>query len=181
MRSVFVFVITDNLKGSFHQSKFNNLEIKILFWIFLLPACCRVLDDVLAVVHGGDLFGGGGVLRLLVVPDPDEPREPEADPFTGVNPAQRRPVDGRNAEVGALDLPHLHRLEPVVRLVAGVVAVVGFGLVSQILFEEGGVGGEVLIREAGADLADALILLILRVVAGEKEATIAKGRHKLNS
>ena len=77
-----------------------------------------------------------------------------------------------DTEVGTLDLPHLDRLEPVVRGVALVVVVVGLGLLNDLILEEGGVFGQILVGEAGADLTDALILLVVRVVASQQEPPV---------
>ena len=63
-----------------------------------------------------------------------------------------------------------------VRLVAGVVVVISLGFLSQILLEEGGVLGEVLVRETSPNLANTLVFLIFWVVAGKKETTITKKR-----
>ena len=62
-----------------------------------------------------------------------------------------------------------------VRCEAWVEAEVGLRLVGDVVLEEGGVGGQVLVSEAGADLADALVLLVLRLVAGEEEAAVLAG------
>ena len=56
--------------------------------------------------------------------------------------------------------------------VALVVVVVGLGLLNDVLLEEGGVFGQILVREAGADLTDALILLVVRVVASQQEPSV---------
>ena len=56
----------------------EKLEIEVILNILLLAVCSSILDDVLTVVHGGNLLGGGGVLRLLIISDPYEPWEPEA-------------------------------------------------------------------------------------------------------
>ena len=64
-----------------------------------------------------------------------------------------------------------------VRLVAGVVVVISLGFLSQILLEEAGVLGKVLVGETSPNLANALIFLILRVIAGKKETTITKKRR----
>ena len=77
-----------------------------------------------------------------------------------------------DTEVGTLHLPHLDSLEPVVRGVALVVVVVGLGLLDDVILEEGRVFGEIFVREAGTDLTDALVLLIVRVVAGQQEAAV---------
>ena len=81
-------------------------------------------------------------------------------------------MDRADTQVGTLHLPHLHRLEPVVGGVALVVAVVGLGLLYNVILEEGRVLGQVLVGEAGADLADALVLLVLGVVAGQQETSV---------
>ena len=57
---------------------FEKLEIEVILYILLLAVCGSILDDVLTVVHRGNLLGGGGVLRLLIISDPYEPWEPEA-------------------------------------------------------------------------------------------------------
>ena len=51
-------------------------------------------------------------------------------------------MDGRHGQVGALDLPDLDRLEPVVRFVAAVVGVVTFGLGDDVVLEEGSMPGK---------------------------------------
>ena len=61
---------------------FEKLEIEVILNILLLAVCSSILDDVLTVVHGGNLLGGGGVLSLLIISDPYEPREPEAYSLT---------------------------------------------------------------------------------------------------
>ena len=68
--------------------------------------------------------------------------------------------------------PYLARLKPVVRGEIGVEAVVGLWLLDHLVLEEGGMGSQVLICEASANLADALVLLILWFVTGEKESSI---------
>ena len=85
-------------------------------------------------------------------------------------------MHGGDAQVSALDLPHLDRLKPMVRLVAGVIVVISLGFLSQILLEEAGVLGKVLVGETSPNLANALVFLILRVIAGKKETTITKKR-----
>ena len=57
---------------------FEKLKIEVILNILLLAVCSCILDDVLTVVHGGNLLGGGSVLRLLIISDPYEPWEPEA-------------------------------------------------------------------------------------------------------
>ena len=156
------------------NSNLDNLEIEIVVNRLLLAIGGSILDDVLTVVHEGNLLRGGGVLGLLVVPDPYEPREPQADPLVGVHPPDGRLVHGGDAQVGALDLPHLARLKPVVRLVAGVVVVISLGFLRQIRLEEGGVLGQVFVGETSPDLANALVFFILWIIAGEEETTITK-------
>ena len=85
-------------------------------------------------------------------------------------------MHGGDAQVSALDLPHLNRLKPMVWLVTRVVVVISLGFLSQILLEEGGVLCEVLVGETSSNLANALVFLILRVIAGKKETTITKKR-----
>ena len=63
-----------------------------------------------------------------------------------------------------------------VRLMTGVVVVISLGFLSQILLKEAGVLGKVLVGEASPNLANALVFLILRVIAGKKETTITKKR-----
>ena len=149
-------------------------EVKVVLSNLLLAICGRILDDVLTVVHQGNLLGGGGVLSLLVVPDPDESWESEANPLVGVHPPHSRLVDRRYAQVSTLDLPHLNRLKPMVWLVTRVIVVISFGFVSQIFLEEGGVLGKVLVGETSANLANALVLFILWVIASKKEATVTR-------
>ena len=59
--------------------------------------------------------------------------------------------------------------------VALVLVVEGLGLLDHVAYEEGGVLCQLLVGEAGADLADALILLVIRVVAvaGQQEPSVA--------
>ena len=68
-----------------------------------------------------------------------------------------------------------------VRGVALVVVVVGLRLLDDVILEEGRVFGEILVREACADLTDALILLIVRVVAGQQEAAVPGEKNSVNS
>ena len=77
-----------------------------------------------------------------------------------------------DTQVGCLHLPHLDGLEPVVGCVALVVVVVGLRLLDHVALEEGRVLGQVLVGEAGADLANALVLLVLGVVAGQQEPSV---------
>ena len=81
-----------------------------------------------------------------------------------------------DTEVGTLHLPHLDSLEPVVRGVALVVVVVSLRLLDDLVLEESSVLGQVLVREAGANLADTLVLLIVRVVAGQEEPSVPRER-----
>ena len=68
-----------------------------------------------------------------------------------------------------------------VRLMTGVVVVISLGFLSQILLEEGGVLCEVLVGETSPNLANALVFLILWVIAGKEETTVTKKRkNKLN-
>ena len=120
------------------------------------------------------MLGGGGVLSLLVVPDPDEPGESEANPLVRVHSPHGRLVHGRDAEVSTLDLPHLDRLKPMVRLVTRVIVVISFGFIRQIFLEECGVLGKVLVGETSSNLANALVLFILCVIASKKEATVTR-------
>ena len=172
-----VIIITDTLysvlvyTGNTRHSH-SSLEIKVILRARLLAAR-RVLDDVLAVVHRGNLLGRGRVLGLLVVADADEAREPETDPLAGVDVSERGAVHGRDAEVRALHLPHLHGLEPVVGRQARVVVVVRLRLLREVVLEEGCVLGEVLVGEPSPDLADGLVLLVLRVVTREQETSVA--------
>ena len=61
-----------------------------------------------------------------------------------------------------------------VGLVTRVIVVISFGFIRQIFLEEGGVLGEVLVRETSSNLANALILFILGVIASKKEATVTR-------
>lgn len=58
------------------------------------------------------LIGGGGLLRSLVRPVPEQPREADADPAVGLlgDLADRRLVHGRLGKIRALHLPHLVRV-----------------------------------------------------------------------
>ena len=103
-----------------------------------------------------------------------QPWKSEANPLVGVHPSYSRLVDRRYAQVSALDLPHLNRLKPMVRLVTRVIVVISFGFVSQIFLEEGGVLGKVLVGETSSDLANTLVLFILWVIASKKEATVTR-------
>ena len=85
-------------------------------------------------------------------------------------------MDRTDTQVGTLDLPDLDRLEPVVRSVALVVVVVSLRLLDDLVLEESSVLGQVLVGEAGADLADTLVLLIVRVVAGQEEPSVPRER-----
>ena len=49
----------------------------------------------------------------------------------------------------------------------GVEAVVGFWLFHNLVLEESSMSGQIFICETSANLADALILLVVRVVAGQ--------------
>ena len=170
-------LITDNFNLCHRvNSNFDNLEIEIVVNHLLLAIGSSILDDVLTVIHEGNLLGGGGVLSLLVVPDPYEPREPQADPLVRVHPPDGRLVDGGDAQVGTLDLPHLDRLKPVVGLVAGVVVVISLGFLRQVRLEEAGVLGQVFVGETSPDLTNALVFFILWVIAGEEETTVTKKR-----
>ena len=46
---------------------FEKLEIEVILHILLLAVSGCILDDVLTVVHGGNLLGGGGILSLLIL------------------------------------------------------------------------------------------------------------------
>ena len=56
----------------------------------------------------------------------------------------------------------------------GVEAVVGFWLFHHLVFEESSMGGQIFICETSANLADALILLVLGIVAGQQEPSVPR-------
>jgi hypothetical protein len=145
------------------------------FWLFLPvvlvgvaagPGHRRDRVDLLVEVHFVDLLRRGRVLRILVVADAHEPREPERDPLGGVGAALRGLVHRRDRQVRGLDLPHLRGLEPHVALHRVAHLVVGLGAVARGRGERRGVRLEILVAEAGAGLADRLVALLVGVVAG---------------
>merc|ERR1712223_1425163 len=81
-------------------------------------------------------------------------------------------MDWTDLEICAFHLPNLARLKPVVWCRVRVKAVVGLGLLNQLVLKEGGVLGQVLIREPCPDLANALVLLVLGLITSKKEASI---------
>merc|ERR1712012_1490420 len=58
------------------------------FLLFVL-----VLNDVLVIVHFGYLLGLGGVLHLLIIPDPHEPWKSQADTPGRVDNSSGSPMD----------------------------------------------------------------------------------------
>merc|ERR1712223_2368195 len=81
-------------------------------------------------------------------------------------------MDWTDLEICTFHLPNLTRLKPVVWCQVRVKAVVGLGLLNQLVLEEGGVLGQVLIREPCPDLANALVLLVLGLIASKKDPSI---------
>ena len=156
----------------FHYNKVK-LEIEIILWTGFLPSI-GILDDVLTVVHLGNLVSRGGILGLFVIPNPDEPGEPQANPLAGVHLAHCSSVDWGDAQVGTFDLPHLDWLKPVIRCQTSVIAVVRLGLVNQVIFEESSMLGKIFISEASANFTNTLVFLIVRIIASEQKTTITK-------
>merc|ERR1712223_508076 len=81
-------------------------------------------------------------------------------------------MDWTDLEICTFHLPNLARLKPVIWCQVRVKAVVGLGLLNQLLLKEGGVLGQVLIRKPCTDLANALVLLVLRLIASKKKPSI---------
>ena len=85
-------------------------------------------------------------------------------------------VHWRQREIGAFDFPDLLGLEPMVRHLDRLVdAIVWLWLVDFDLGQRLELVLQVLILEAGADLANRLIFLILLVVAGQQVAAVHAG------
>ena len=61
-------------------------------------------------------------------------------------------MDGRDGQVGCFHFPHLHGIEPHVRLMLDVVAVVRLGLGDHMLTQEARVLVQVAVRETSPDL-----------------------------
>ena len=74
-----------------------------------------------------------------------------------------QPADRTDGYVSTIHLPHLNGLKQAVQRMGGVVAEEGLWLVHDMVLEEGDVGGQIFVREAGADLTDALVPLFFGV------------------
>lgn len=61
-----------------------------------------------------NLFGSRGILGVLVISDAEESRETEGDTLHRIHDPLAGPVDRRDGQIGALDLPHLDGLEPMI-------------------------------------------------------------------
>ena len=81
-------------------------------------------------------------------------------------------MDSTDGKVITLYLQCLKGLKPVVWPNTGVLAEEGLWLVRDMVLEEGNVENPVILCEAGADLVDALVLLVLQLVAGEEKVAI---------
>jgi len=150
----------------------------------------------LAIVGLHDLLGVRRIVGLLVVADPaqpqrdraiehapDEARESQRDAAptgqlqasAGYRPRRahqgpRGAVDGALTQIGGEDLPDVFRLEEDVRLGGAEVEVALLGALERM--QRGVVRLEHLLGEAGADLADGLVRLRVRVVAREEEGAV---------
>lgn len=119
------------------------------------------------------------LLRLLIIPNPHKPWKPQTDPPPTRIPQRRRArlVPRTQRQISRLDLPDEAGLEPDVRLVLGhgAVGVKGFRPIDGVLGEQGVQFLEDDLGEAGADVADGLVGLRRRVVAGQQEGAVDGG------
>ena len=118
--------------------------------IQVIAAIATSDDGILSIIHLQDLIARGCRLRHLVRADAFEPRKPQTDAppnLAGlVDPAL---VRRRFGEVGRLDLPHLHGVEPhVARQRVGYV-VLGALLRDGVLVEQCGKLFQVLVEDSG--------------------------------
>mmetsp|Transcript_17596 Transcript_17596/g.38103 ORF Transcript_17596/g.38103 Transcript_17596/m.38103 type:complete len:293 (-) Transcript_17596:1780-2658(-) len=149
-----------------HQSPRRSYAVHI----HLAPA---IHDRILRVIHVQNLIARRRFLRLLVRPDPLEPREPQPDAPPGfARLVDRSLVSRRLGEVGGLDLPDLHGVEPDVGLQRVRNVVLGALLGNDVVLERVRQFLEVFVGEARADFADALELLRVLVVAREEVGTV---------
>ena len=71
------------------------------------------------------LLSRGGLFGSFILPNFEEAWEAKGYPLLGVHYPRRSLVHGGHGQVGALDLPHLHGIEPLVWLHAAVIPVRG--------------------------------------------------------
>lgn len=157
-----------------------NLILKVI--IHRRPLILR--HAFLLAIHLGNLPTRRRHIRLLVIPDLQEPGKPQTDALVAarVHALLAAGLVARaEGEVGGEDLPDVAGLEPDVGLVLvdGGVVVERFGSVDgdcgELLVEI----FEDLLGEAGADVADSFVSVVVWVVAGEKKGAVDGGSFTL--
>uniref|UniRef100_A0A182UFZ4 Uncharacterized protein n=1 Tax=Anopheles melas TaxID=34690 RepID=A0A182UFZ4_9DIPT len=126
-------------------------------------------------IHLRHLPGAGRVRHALVLAHPYEARKAQRNALLRIDDADAGPVHRAERQIGTQHLPHLHRLEPIVRHDVRLMPVVRFRARYHVRPEKLRVALQIVVGEAGPDLADRLVLLVLLVVAGEQEAPVRAG------
>uniref|UniRef100_A0A8W7P931 Uncharacterized protein n=1 Tax=Anopheles coluzzii TaxID=1518534 RepID=A0A8W7P931_ANOCL len=127
------------------------------------------------MIHLRHLPGARCVRHALVLAHPYEARKAQRNALLRIDDADAGPVHRAERQIGTQHLPHLHRLEPIVGHDVRLMPVVRFRGRYDVRSEKLRVALQIVVGEAGPDLADRLVLLVLLVVAGEQEAPVRAG------